>query len=210
MNLPTSNFTKTNRGLCCCAPYRSASHSVCTAPQKGAAQGLLQFGCCSESKSVATENPLETVDYTSTSTTANPNPTAVKTAERSAKASAAAVVTAIRRHHRGSCVFVIFCIHYVCCLAAWASNYPAYRRGETYHPSSPLPSAVRENSSPGKITSRDGHNLVEARLSNGCGTFGAKTFISSVGEEMMAFTTEHFHVFMKTLQHREIIFDYLM
>lgn len=127
----------------------------------------------------------------------------VKRTERSAKASMAGVVTAIRRHHRGSCVFVIFCIHYVCCWGTWASNYPAPSVPQGWNipslrsdPSLPLPSAMRENSSPGKITSRDGHNLVEARFSPGCGTFGAKTFISTIGKVMMSFTTELFHVDM--------------
>lgn len=125
-------------------------------------------------------------DYTSSQNThqpqrpriRSPQPVySVKRTERSAKASMAGVVTVIRQHHRGSCVFVIFCIHYVCCLAAWASNYPAPSVPQGWNiPSLLLPSfpflfhqpwEKRENS-PAKLSRQ---NYIERRAQFGRNTF---------------------------------------
>lgn len=123
----------------------------------------------------------------------------VKRTERSAKACIAGVVTAIWRHHRGSCVFVIFCVHYVCCLAAWASNYPAPSVPRGWNGTIPLLLSfpflfhqpwekIALQSSPGKIIFRDRHNLVKTWFLPGCSVFGARTFISTMGKAIMAYT----------------------
>lgn len=146
----------------------------------------LQFGCCSkvsERKSVATDRLLITQVHMHTQNThqpqrphiRSPQPVYnVKRTERSAKASMAGVVTVIRQHHRGSCVFVIFCIHLCLLFSRLGQQFPSSQcTAGLKHtiPHAPilsfsLPSAMRENS-PAKLSLQ---NCIERRAQFGRNT----------------------------------------